>query len=320
MQVAATDAQGAGVDTARVEIQIDGALTVSGTAASPVTFVGAVTGSSTWYGIIIGAGATAASLQHVSIQNASAAVTSNEPTGSALTIQGAQLASNTVGIIITAGTPTLDALTIATTGSAIDLTGGTSAITGSVITGARPPSRPTAAPASTVATSTVTQCTIAIYGNTSGTLTVRDSIVAQNTDYGIYHASGSAITVTNSDVWGNNPANYVGAAAGAASFSSNPLFVSSSNLRLTSNSPARFAGDTGADIGALPYTSDATPGPYGTLWVNTHLTLAGSPYSVAGDLTVPAGVTLTIDPGVTLWRRPRISWPPAETPRASSCW
>src|SRR5262245_544555 len=83
--------------------------------------------------------------------------------------------------------------------------------------------------------------------------------------------------------------------------SANPLYVSApSNLRLTSNSPSRFAGDTGQDLGPLPYVSDATPGLYGTLWVNTTLTKAGSPYAVPGDLTVPTGVTLTIDPGVTV--------------------
>lgn len=38
----------------------------------------------------------------------------------------------------------------------------------------------------------------------------------------------------------------------------------------------------------------------GTLTADTTLTPAGSPYSVPGDLEVPVGVTLTIQPGVTL--------------------
>jgi len=38
----------------------------------------------------------------------------------------------------------------------------------------------------------------------------------------------------------------------------------------------------------------------GTLTTDTTLTLAGSPWSVPGDLVVPAGITLTIEPGVTL--------------------
>lgn len=38
----------------------------------------------------------------------------------------------------------------------------------------------------------------------------------------------------------------------------------------------------------------------GTLASNTTLTLAGSPYVVNDDLIVPAGITLTVDPGVTI--------------------
>ena len=41
----------------------------------------------------------------------------------------------------------------------------------------------------------------------------------------------------------------------------------------------------------------------GTLSSNTTLSAAGSPYTVSGELTVPAGLTLTIDPGVTLQLR-----------------
>jgi cysteine-rich repeat protein len=38
----------------------------------------------------------------------------------------------------------------------------------------------------------------------------------------------------------------------------------------------------------------------GTLTADTTLTQAGSPWSVPGDLVVPSGITLTIEPGVTL--------------------
>ena len=60
----------------------------------------------------------------------------------------------------------------------------------------------------------------------------------------------------------------------------------------------RLAAGAGAEID--DHLTDATPGLYGTLWQSTALALPGSPYAVAGDLTVAPGVTLTIPAGVTL--------------------
>jgi MYXO-CTERM domain-containing protein len=142
-------------------------------------------------------------------------------------------------------------------------------------------------------------------------VTVKNSVISQNgaistSYYGIRRTTtaGSVVNVTHNNVWDNGNTgtrNVLNVTLGNGCFAANPLYVNSaSNLRITSNSPARFASDSGADIGALAYVSDPTPGLYGTLWQDTVLNAAGSPYTVAGDLTVPAGVTLTVQPGVTV--------------------
>ena len=132
---------------------------------------------------------------------------------------------------------------------------------------------------------------------TAATVNVLDSNVP-GTVYGIYRSAGT-VNLTYSNVWGNTTANLTNVTGGTGYLSCNPLYVGApANYRLTSNSPSRNAGDTGADLGPLPYVSDATPGLYGTLWTNTTVT-AGTT-AVAGDLTVPSGVTLTLSPGAKL--------------------
>ena len=135
------------------------------------------------------------------------------------------------------------------------------------------------------------------------TVEVLNSIVANNQSDGIYttyNRSGyGTVTVRHSDVWGNGD-NFDDVTPGTGTFSSNPLFVSSNNPRLTENSPARFADKNGNDIGALPYTGDPTPKLQGVLWQDTTLKAANSPHSVEGDLTVPKSVKLTLEPGVVV--------------------
>lgn len=48
------------------------------------------------------------------------------------------------------------------------------------------------------------------------------------------------------------------------------------------------------------YQGLASTAVSGTLASNTHWTTAGTPYLISSDVTVPAGVTLTVDPGVTI--------------------
>ncbi|MDC3983289.1 beta strand repeat-containing protein, partial [Polyangium jinanense] len=174
--------------------------------------------------------------------------------------------------------------------------------------------------ASSGATSTVNITDSTLHGNgtygvyvfaaTGGSTTVNvkssnvTGLASSPQQYGIYRVTANgttAVTTTYSNVWGSSSADYSSAAAGTGCFSANPLYVSvPTNMRLTSNSPSRFAGDAGGDLGPLDYTNDATPGYHGTLWVNTTLTLAGSPYTIAGDMTVGPSAKLTIEPGVVV--------------------
>jgi hypothetical protein len=87
----------------------------------------------------------------------------------------------------------------------------------------------------------------------------------------------------------------------------NPLFVSDTNARITHRSYARQAATDGSDLGAYAYLSDQTPGGLqGKLFEN--VTLPAGSHKLVGDLTVAAGVTLTLLPGATLDRSVGAVW------------
>ncbi|MCL4226428.1 MAG: DUF4215 domain-containing protein [Myxococcales bacterium] len=306
-----SDSQGAGNQSNRVEILVDGTLHVNGTLANPVTFQSSSTSSGTWYGIVVNAGAAQARITGAVIRDAIYGVMSHAP-GTVLELTDTTLTEASLyGLYVRAGTPAVSGLQLVannTAGAYVSESGSLS-IADSILRG-NGGYGVYFAPSSS-RTLTVTRTTIhanSSYGvyvasSSPSTVTVTSSIITNHSSYGIYRADASAVTTTYSNVWGNSSGNYAGGiAAGTGAISINPLYVAApQNLRLTENSPSRFTGAAGIDMGALPYTGDPTPGLHGTLWSNRTLTAAGGPtYAVAGDLTVPAGVTLTIEPGVTL--------------------
>ena len=312
VQFASSDGQGAGRDTARVELTVAGTLTVSGSQASPVKFE-AQSGSSSniWYGVVVESGASGASFAFAEIRHAYYGILS-EGTGTSLSVVDSTFDSCTNGVRITDGTPTLNRI-LATNNSygAYVNAPGSPTFTNSVFRDNITYGVHIRASSGQNGTALIDRCTIDDNGNygvyvrryssnSSLTATIKNSIITGHTSYGVYRYNTYAptVNVTHSDVWGNSTNSTV--SLGTGSFSCNPLYVSGSNLRLTSNSPARNAGESGGDIGALPYTGDATPGLHGVLWAGATLTLAGSPYTVAGDLRVPSGAALIIEPGVTL--------------------
>ncbi|MBK9263806.1 MAG: DUF4215 domain-containing protein [Polyangiaceae bacterium] len=290
VQFATSDALATGRSTTRVEATIRGNLVIQGTAANPVTFRTLNAGASNWYGIVV--------------DNAGASLTTTN-----LVVQNA-----TYGILVSDASPTIDGLTAIGNqyGVYYERAGGGD-ITNGLFRSNTLAGVYMATSNNSMATVSINQSTIhanASYGvyaeSTTGstaTMNVTNSIITQQ-QYGVYRytfSGSTTISVTYSDVWGNSSNNYSGVAAGAGSFSGNPLYVTApTNLRITSNSPCRFASSGGTDIGALPYTGDETTALVGVLWTNTTLGLAGSPYTATGDLTVAPGVTLTLDAGVTL--------------------
>jgi uncharacterized protein (TIGR03382 family) len=305
VRFAGGDLQGSGLSPSLTELTINGSIAIEGTAANPVTFA-AQTGTTrgTWYGIVITGTAAGASIAHATIEHAYRGVYS-QMSGAVLTIRDSRVSdTSSYAVYLTSGSADMDRITVTRSGSAGVYLAGTAdaTIDDSLLINNSGQSAVFVSSSSTAGTY-VTNCTL--YGNHYGVYTgatsarayVKNSILTGNT-YGAYRSNGT-LTVTYSNVWGNST-NFLGTTGGTGTISANPLYVGSSELRLTSNSPSRFAAESGGDQGALPYAGDATPGLYGVLWTNTQLTAAASPYQVGGDLTVPAGVTLTIDPGATL--------------------
>jgi MYXO-CTERM domain-containing protein len=275
---AATDGLGSGTDTTKVELIARGTLRVLGTASSPVTFKGSSTGPGKWYGIRVVAGTTSV----VSGALISDASTGLEVTGSgtSATLSSSTLTANTNGASVSAsGTLAVDHTVVQSNSNAgIQANAGTANLQYNTLV------------------------SNGIYGlyvtNAASNVTLQNSIVTGNAAYGLYRVNGGTVTLSYNDVWGNVSSDYTGVSAGPNSFSFNPLFVSSSNFRLTSYSPARKAGSDGtSDIGALPYTGDVTPLLAGAIYEDT--TFSGA-LSLAGDLTVTPGVTVTFAPGTTL--------------------
>ena len=306
VRFASTDAQGSGLNTSKIEITVNGTLSVLGAEGNRVVMEAqSGTTAGTWYGIVVPSGATAATIQNADIRHAYRGITA-QAAGSVVQVSDTSFSAfSSYGIYITDGDVPLTRISATNiTAHTIYISStGRADITDSILQNAS--SYAAVYVTSSNATgSTVTGCTL--YSNyygvyTSGSsakVTVKDSNITNNT-YGVYRSTGT-ITVTYSNVWGNSSSNYYGASAGTGCLSSNPLYVSGSNLRLTSNSPSRFAGEGGGDLGPLPYVADATPGLYGVLWVNTTLGPSGSPHVIGGDLTIPGNVTLTIQPGTTL--------------------
>ena len=169
--------------------------------------------------------------------------------------------------------------------------------------------------------------------------TVVTSPVAGYTDYAVQsnnkysEAAGTVIwNITNSILQGTVPinveapylasdvhvsyTNVVGQAwAGTGNLNAGPLFVSAAghDYRLQAGSPSIDAGNpasapdpdlTIADQGYYAFDQGDPALPPGSLTEDTVWAPAGGPYRIAGDLTVPFGITLTLLPGTSVYFEP----------------
>ncbi|OJT26903.1 hypothetical protein BO221_02520 [Archangium sp. Cb G35] len=275
---ATTDATSSGSDSTRVELISRGTLRVRGTEASPVTFQASTSGSSQWSGVRVESGT--ATLTSAVIRDAFTGLRVKGSTASA-TISSSTLHGNINGASVEdEGTLSMDHTVVHDNGAGgIDVRDSSTANLHYNTIVANGPSG------------------VYVFGSFCR-VTLYNSIITDHTGHGLSARSGGTMTLAYNNLWNNTLGNYSEIPPDASSRSFPPLFVSSSNFRLTRYSPARKAALGGtSDIGALPYTGDPSPVLAGTIHEDT--TLSGA-LTLAGDLRVATGATLTFAPGTTV--------------------
>ncbi|MFO0724250.1 MAG: PKD domain-containing protein [Myxococcota bacterium] len=323
------DTLGSGVDSARTELRVLGTLAVNGAAGTEVIFRSraAAPATSDWYGVVVLAGGAAtvnstifrhalAGLRVEATGVTAAAIRSENcqygvyVNGGGLTLGQSALVNSTNYGIYLAGSGTL-------TGTDLDISGNASYgvyASNSDLNISRSIIRNNGSRGFYLSNSSGTHTyqlnhdTISANGSygvyvsySSGTqnVTVQNSLILQHTT-GLYN-SGANMNASYNLVFGNTTS-YSGVSAGTGSWAENPLLVDPAafDFHPTSRSALRNAASDGTDIGAVAYAGALTPVLAGHLFVNTTLTQAASPHLVVGDLTVAAGVTLTIEPGAVV--------------------
>ena len=117
----------------------------------------------------------------------------------------------------------------------------------------------------------------------------------------------TTISAVRSNNWGNASA-WLGVAPTAGTyFAENPLYSDEANRNYapTRWSPHRGLGSggqpgspIGGTVGPFSYVDAVGPQLMGYLWEDFEFTRQGSPYTLLGDVTVPPGVTVRVQPGV----------------------
>jgi hypothetical protein len=294
---AATDALAAGASPSLVELNVNGTLLVNGTAEAPVSFTSAnASGGDDWYGVVVASGG-AATIANASFAYANYGLWWHAGT---LDVTDSSFDHDTYGVYVQGGTAILSGLTVTNSYTGIDAPGGAVVLSTSVLQG-------NSVGALTESMMWISSSTIDHNGDGlrlipfsgPGLLQISNSLVTNNAGYGVYQTGSGGVLFDGVGLYGNGTDNATPGSSGTPSYC-NPLYVSSDDLHLTSNSPYLTAAPGGQPYGALPYRGDATPGFYGVIRSNTTIPAAGSPHAIPGDIEVAPGVTLTLEPGATL--------------------
>ena len=302
---ATSDDMRAGNDTAHCELIVNGTLVVNGTTQNPVTLTGAGSAAGAWTGVeLTGAGST---LTGLVISKAATGIYASQ----SFSLTNSTLTGNSTGANVSGGTETISHVTVSGNSSGIIGTGGTLNVDHALVTGNSSYGIEMNGATGLLSHNTIVTNGYGVYfvgtspytSSGAGSETIRDSVITNNTSYGVY-VSGSdyntAAPCDHDDIWGNGSggtSNSYNISAGSGELLTNPLFVGGSNYDPTTNSPLRQAGTSSSDIGAFAYNNEPTASLEGTLYSNT--TLTGS-NTIVGDLAVASGVTLTLSAGATL--------------------
>lgn len=255
--VASSDAMAAGVSATRVEITIDGTLSVWGSAQQPVVFrsVEAATTATPWQGLIV-SGTASGTVDHLFVANAvngidnsgvaiSDSVFMNNGTGVRLNqgvLQRSVFVGNITGIYAI-GTTQLQNLLVYQNQRGVELYMPISA---------------------QINNSTIDSNVYGIYVSAttfSQAASVRNSIITRNLGYGVFFSntvSGGYVDLYSSDVWSNTTTN-ANRINSSNVISANPLFAAAPyDYSLSTGS---FCIDTGVDLTTSGVTTDIAGAP-----------------------------------------------------------
>ncbi|WP_434385134.1 right-handed parallel beta-helix repeat-containing protein [Melittangium boletus] len=280
LTASSVDYMRAGQSTKHTELIVRGTLRVAGTAQKPVTLRLPPDVGGNWYGLRVEAGGSAV-ITHTHIADTIVGLDVTGPTSTASLTRGV-LSWSTIGAQVRdQGTLVLDHVQVHThSGSGVRVEDGHAQLLHD-----------------TIALNRGTGVEIASRQSRTH-VTVRDSLITDNKGAGISRLADTPVTLSHNDVWNNTGDDYRGIVAGPFSLSFNPLYVGSGYFDLTAYSPARRAASDGvSDLGALPYRKGRYEQRFELFGSFAEDTWLSGVYSLKGDLLVPRGVTVTVEPG-----------------------
>ena len=138
----------------------------------------------------------------------------------------------------------------------------------------------------------LTENAIGVYNGTTAYVIINDSAIYSNTQYGLYNANTSYTLNAADNWWGSDT---------GPTHANNPGGLGDAVTDRVTYTPWQTASPvtTPTPLPTLPTPPTPTQ-VSGAITADTTWTTANSPYIITGDVTVNAGVRLTIEPGVVV--------------------